>query len=168
MALLVVCNACALLSAFQSPYVNYRNYVEGRLQIDKKFDRAKQIISVQVLVVTERLMKLQSELSRGPTLDFKPNSKQLIVAINAISVGPLMTSDLQFTLGSRRALSVREISDKAVLDTFYFFAKPFYQVFTVEFSDSSKNEETLEIANSVHRFSTKVTFAEKSEMKASL
>ena len=126
--------SCSTISALHNPYTSYESLIESKVRSGALYDRGKQLLSVKVVMLTEDVVTAQTNLQTSfPPKAFDAETPRAIVSV-AMSADPGFSfSDLAVSLGTVKLRSYSEITNPAILKTYYAYAWPHWRTFEVVF-----------------------------------
>ena len=152
--------SCASVRSLGSARGSYVSYVESHLKVERLYSHGKQLLAVKFLPVTTELKRRQEELAPGYSVQLKPQSRQILVAVSAFGRRTLSPLDLSFLLDGQVSQDMREVSPMSIVESLYPFAYPFYRVFLVNFPAGSAPTGELEVRSPWGRVTGTVEFSE--------
>ena len=127
-------SSCSTVKAFHNPYTQYEDLIESKVRSGVLYDRGKQLLSVKVMLLSEDIVAAQDQLQTSfPPKAFDPETSRAVISVSMPMDPGFSFSDLVVTLGNVKLRTYGEITNPAILKTYYPYAWPHWRTFEVVF-----------------------------------
>jgi hypothetical protein len=152
--------SCAYLGSYRTGGRAYDAFLDKELRQERLFVNGEQRLSIKAIPGTEELRKLQAGVAPGYEFKYKPELKQVIVAVSSQNRIPFSSDELKFLLADRPSVGVEELTATFLIQTLYPFAYPYYRVFVVDFEGFATDEARFSVLSSRGDLHVKVRFSD--------